>query len=113
MEAFVVVPRMAIRGRHRPQRRGTRADWFSQIRFRIAAQSGRGNRIAAAALKLPQHLWEPFLLAQAFSIPGWSAWAKYQSSWNDHAADDNNDLVGLLAIRLAYDVAIVKRSRSA
>ncbi len=58
------------------------------------------------SLNLPLHLWEPFLLAQAFSIPGWSAWAKYQSSWNDQAAEDNNDLVGLLAMRLAYDVAI-------
>lgn len=57
-------------------------------------------------LDVPQHLWEPFLLCQAFSVPGWSAWAKYQSDWNSDAMAENRDLVGLIAIRLAYDLAI-------
>jgi uncharacterized protein YbcC (UPF0753/DUF2309 family) len=57
-------------------------------------------------LGLPEELWESFLLCQAFSMPGWSAWAKYQTHWTDEAAADRNDFNGLLAIRLAYDVAV-------
>jgi uncharacterized protein len=57
-------------------------------------------------LGVPQPLWTMFLLCQAFSIPGWSAWAKYQ----DHRQTDveNKELAGLLAIRLAYDAALAE-----
>ena len=34
-------------------------------------------------LNVPQPLWSTFLLCQAFSIPGWSAWAKYRTDWAD------------------------------
>ena len=53
-------------------------------------------------LGVPQPLWSTFLLCQAFSVSGWSAWAKYQ----DSCGQGKNDLVCLLAIRLAYDVAL-------
>lgn len=55
-------------------------------------------------LHIPQPLWTPFLLCQAFSIPGWCAWAKYQDMENTDSV--GNDLAGLLAIRLAYDAAL-------
>ena len=58
-------------------------------------------------LEVPPLLWSKFLLCQAYSIPGWSAWTKYQSSWTSNARAAN-DLVGLLAIRLAYDAALAK-----
>lgn len=57
-------------------------------------------------LGVPESHWKSFLLCQAFSIPGWSAWAKYQTHWTDDHAAQQNDISGLLAIRLAYDVAI-------
>ena len=57
-------------------------------------------------LNVPQPLWSAFLLCQAFSIPGWSAWAKYRTAWTDAASVEHNDLTGLLAIRLAYDAAL-------
>jgi uncharacterized protein len=57
-------------------------------------------------LGVPGPLWSTFLLCQAFSIPGWSAWTKYQSSWTNASDAGCNDLTGLLAIRLAYDVAL-------
>ena len=57
-------------------------------------------------LEIPRNLWETFLLCQAFTMPGWSAWAKYQTAWTDEEAADQNDFTGLLAIRLAYDVAV-------
>ena len=55
-------------------------------------------------LKVPQPLWTAFLLCQAFSVPGWSAWTKYQDA--ETGKLDGNDFVGLLAIRLAYDAAL-------
>ncbi len=57
-------------------------------------------------LQVPPALWSTFLLCQAFSMPGWSAWAKYQTSWTDSVNAGKNDLAGLLAIRLAYDAAL-------
>ncbi|MEO8269410.1 MAG: DUF2309 domain-containing protein, partial [Aureliella sp.] len=59
-------------------------------------------------LQVPQPLWATFLLCQAFSIAGWCAWAKYKSSWATSVCLENNDLTGLLAIRLAYDAGLAK-----
>ncbi len=59
-------------------------------------------------LEVPVHLWTTFLLCQAFSIPGWMAWTKYQTHWTDEDGAASNDLVGLLAIRLAYDAALAE-----
>lgn len=52
-------------------------------------------------LKVPQVLWETYLLCQAFSIRGWSGWIKHQS-----LESGIDDLPGLLAMRLAYDAAL-------
>ena len=59
-------------------------------------------------LEVPVHFWSKFLLCQAFSIPGWSAWAKFQTHWTDDVGRQSNDLTGLLAIRLAYDGALAQ-----
>jgi len=59
-------------------------------------------------LEVPVHLWKSFLLCQAFSIPGWSAWTKYQANWTNDQGYENNDLVGLLALRLAYDAGLAQ-----
>ncbi len=59
-------------------------------------------------LRIPQPLWSTFLLCQAFSVPGWSAWTTYQTKWTEDSGQENADLVGLLAIRLAYDAALAK-----
>ncbi len=55
-------------------------------------------------MNIPLPLWSTFLLCQAFSIPGWSAWAKYQDAQDDHPT--GNDFAGLLAMRLAYDAVL-------
>lgn len=60
------------------------------------------------SLNVLPELWETFLLCQAFTIPGWSAWAKYQAEQSERNSDFGNDLAGLLAIRLAYDAALAK-----
>ena len=53
---------------------------------------------------VPTSIWKEYLLGLAFSVPGWCAWTKYQSDWSDEV--DNDDLTGLLAICLAYDIAL-------
>lgn len=61
---------------------------------------------ALTSLRIPSELWGPFLLCQACSIPGWCAWAKYRDSKEDAGGREPQSLVSLLAIRLAWDVAI-------
>lgn len=66
--------------------------------------------IAAALeeLKVPAETQEDFLLAELLSVAGWAGYAQYQT--NRHAVDGNeqDDLIGLLAIRLACDVALFR-----
>ena len=64
--------------------------------------------ISLQSLNVPPALWETYLLCQAFSIPGWSAWVKFQSVESGTEDLLSNDLTGLLAMRLAYDAALSK-----
>lgn len=57
-------------------------------------------------LEIPTALWESFLLCQVFSMPGWHAWAKHCDQSENEA--DREHLISLLAIRLAYDVALAQ-----
>ncbi len=57
---------------------------------------------------VPSQQWASVLLCQAYSIPGWSAWTKYQTNWTDADGAACNDLIGLIAIRLAYDAALAR-----
>ena len=61
-------------------------------------------------LGVPPKLWSDFLYCQALSMPGWSAWAKYQFREADRKDKKNEDFVGLLAIRLAYEVALSQQA---
>lgn len=57
-------------------------------------------------LGVPLPLWSTFLLCQAFSTPGWSAWTKYQDSELEETTGDH--FAGLLAMKLAYEVVLAK-----
>jgi len=57
-------------------------------------------------LEVPRSHWRPFLLCQLFSIAGWASYVKFKVSQVDTAENSSNDMTGLLAIRLAYDVAL-------
>ncbi len=59
-------------------------------------------------LNVPQELSGSFLLCQAHTVPGWSAWTKYKSNQSELCGAANDDFIGLLAIRMAYDVAVAK-----
>lgn len=56
--------------------------------------------------EVPEALWKDYLLSLSLSLPGWSAWAKYQAAETAKQGDEQSDFIDLLAIRLAYDVAL-------
>jgi len=62
-------------------------------------------------LEVPEDLQQAFLLCLAHSIPGWSAWTKYKSNQAEEKQQLADDFIGLIAIRLAYDVAIAEQCR--
>jgi uncharacterized protein YbcC (UPF0753/DUF2309 family) len=57
-------------------------------------------------LQVPSKHWQMFLLSELLSIPGWSSYVKYRVRESEMAGGVNADLIGLLAIRLAYDVGL-------
>lgn len=56
--------------------------------------------------KIPRHLWADYLLCVALSLPGWSAWTKFKTEQSAKKGSESPDFAALLAIRLAYDVAV-------
>lgn len=64
-------------------------------------------------LGLPPHQWSAFLLCQIFSVGGWASFVKYRVREADLAGRRDEDLIGLLAIRLAYDVALLRAQTNA
>jgi uncharacterized protein YbcC (UPF0753/DUF2309 family) len=59
-------------------------------------------------LAIPRDQWRPFLEAELVSVFGWAAYLKYQAEFANPSSP-YDDLSGLLAIRLAYDVALQRR----
>ena len=62
-------------------------------------------------LEVPSTHWRQFLLAEAFSVAGWASYVRYRVREAEFQGQDNDDLVGLLAIRLAYDVALARSTQ--
>lgn len=60
------------------------------------------------ALDIPQEHWHGFLLSEVFSVAGWASYVKYRGREAERFGSRNEDLVGLLAIRLAYDAALAQ-----
>ncbi len=56
-------------------------------------------------LSVPYPLWSTVLLSQVYSMPGWFAWARYNDTQTSNTSEPQA-FVGLLAMRLAYDVAV-------
>lgn len=59
--------------------------------------------------EVPPSLWHEYLLCVALTLPGWSAWTKYKSNESTKNGFENADFAGLLAMRIAYDVAVSKQ----
>ncbi|MBX3435052.1 MAG: DUF2309 domain-containing protein [Pirellulales bacterium] len=64
-----------------------------------------------ARLGVPASVQEFVLLAAAHAVLGWSSWAKFQRLAGERRGEQNDDFVGLLAMRLAYDAAVSERHR--
>ncbi len=58
--------------------------------------------------KVPRDFWSDFLLCEALTMPGWSAWTRYQHREAAQHGEENTDFAGLLAMRLAYELAVSK-----
>lgn len=61
-------------------------------------------------LAIPEEHWRKFMLCELFSVAGWAAFLRYRL-WLAESADGgtlDEHLVGLLAMRLAYDVALAE-----
>ncbi|MFO0946250.1 MAG: DUF2309 domain-containing protein [Planctomycetota bacterium] len=59
-------------------------------------------------LDLTDSQWEAFLSCELYSVSGWAAYLKYLDDWSADRGAANDDLLGLLAIRVAYDVALAR-----
>ena len=59
-------------------------------------------------LQVPQAHWQSFLLCEIFSVAGWASFVRYRVREAEMAGNRDDDLLGLLAIRLTYDVALSK-----
>ena len=57
-------------------------------------------------MKVPQELWEDFLLCESLTMPGWSAWTKYLHREAERQSEVDTEVAGLLAMRVAYEVAL-------
>ena len=82
-------------------------------RFRKLVQSLPHDPSAALILllehlEMPRSLWADFLKCEAFITPGWTAWTNYQHREAEKRGEEDTDLAGLLAIRLAYEVALLQ-----
>ncbi|MFM7244100.1 MAG: YbcC family protein [Planctomycetaceae bacterium] len=61
-------------------------------------------------LAIPEEHWRKFMLCELFSVAGWAAFLRYRL-WLAESADGgtlDEHLVGLLAMRLAYDAALAE-----
>ncbi|MFN9344518.1 MAG: YbcC family protein [Planctomycetota bacterium] len=59
--------------------------------------------------QVPATWRERFLTCQVLAMPGWFAWARRQGGWTSASDDCNREFVGLLAIRVVYELALARR----
>ncbi len=59
-------------------------------------------------LNVPSSRTRSFLLTEIFSVAGWASYVRFRVREAEAAGQENEDLIGLLAIRLAYDAALAR-----
>jgi uncharacterized protein YbcC (UPF0753/DUF2309 family) len=84
---------------------------FRKFVATLSANPRRALQEMLGHLKVPSTHWRQFLLAEAFSVAGWASFVRYRVREAECQGQDNDDLVGLLAIRLAYDVALARSAQ--
>ncbi|MEQ8784841.1 MAG: DUF2309 domain-containing protein [Pirellulaceae bacterium] len=81
---------------------------FRSLVGTLPADPAQATAQLLAVLEIPREHWHGFLLCQLLSIAGWAGFVKYRVREAEQAGLRNDDLTGLLAIRLAYDAALLR-----
>lgn len=94
-------------------KRSRRMEWLGMTGLRaLVARLPMSPRLAIVQmlgeLGIPQDQWVPFLKCQISTVYGWAAYLKYQAEFATPPSP-YDDLSGLLAIRLAYDLCLQRQ----
>jgi uncharacterized protein len=94
--------------------RGKRWDLMGFPEFRrlvrmLPSDPRRAIAVLLNELSLPEETWQAFLTCMVCSVFGWASYIKYLAAWSKFSHQHRDDLAGLIAIRLAYDVALYHR----
>lgn len=88
---------------------------FRRFVSELPADAEEAIAVLLGQLSIPEHHWRRFLLCQLLSVGGWASFLQYRRRMAA-AADANaydEHLVGLLAMRLAYDAALAETDPAA
>lgn len=85
---------------------------FAGIMQTLPQDPGLAIQEALETLEIPIGLQVDFLHRQLLSISGWSSYVQYQVRQNLMPGEGNQGLAELLAVRLAYDLALRKLGQS-
>ncbi len=63
-------------------------------------------------MRIPKHVWEPYLSSHLTALPGWTGYIKWRSQQTDHPYQKAYpvDLVKYLAVRLFYERELVEKA---
>lgn len=81
---------------------------FRALVANLPANPQQAVKELLVALDVPPSHWRLFLLCQAFSLAGWASHIRYRVREAEFAGQEDDDLIGLVAMRLAYDVALAR-----
>ena len=81
---------------------------FRALVANLPANPQQAVKLHLNMLDVPPTHFRLFLLCEAFSVAGWASFVRYRVRESAFAGEKNEDLVGLLAMRLAYDVALAR-----
>ncbi len=82
---------------------------FRAFVARLPAHPQQAVQELLRMLEVPPSHVRQFLLSEAFSVAGWASYVRYRVREAEFAGRNDDDLIGLLAIRLAYDVALARK----
>ncbi|MBS0266018.1 MAG: DUF2309 domain-containing protein, partial [Planctomycetes bacterium] len=99
--------REAMRYSHRMDMLGLHG--FREFVEQLPADPRKAVQELLLTLDVPATHFRPVLLCTAFSVSGWASFIRYQVRKAEAQGQVNDDLIGLVAMRLAYDVALSRQ----